>query len=109
MNTMKAWLLLIATAGAELLGCWLTYAWLRQARSPWLLIPSAISLATFAWLLTLHPTASGRTYAAYGGVYVAAALLWLATVDGQPPDRWDLLGVSLTLAGTAVITFAPHA
>jgi small multidrug resistance family-3 protein len=73
-----------------------------------LLIPAALSLAAFAWLLTFHPTATGRTYATYGGVYVAAALVWLWTVDGQVPDRWDLLGAGLTLAGAAVIAFAPR-
>jgi len=69
----------------------------------WLLLPAALSLALFAWLLTLHPAASGRVYAAYGGVYISVALLWLWQVDGIRPTRWDLLGVSLSLTGMAII------
>jgi small multidrug resistance family-3 protein len=70
------------TAVAEIVGCFLPYLWLRKGGSPWLLLPAAASLALFVWLLTLHPAASGRVYAAYGGVYVATALLWLRFVDG---------------------------
>ena len=79
---IKTSLLFFATALAEIFGCFLPYLWLRKEGSPWLLLPAAISLATFVWLLTLHPAASGRVYAAYGGVYVATALLWLRLVDG---------------------------
>jgi small multidrug resistance family-3 protein len=100
--------LFITTAVAEIFGCYLTYLWLRRASSPWLLLPSAASLAAFAWLLAQHPSAAGRTYAAYGGVYVAVALLWLWLVDGVLPDRWDLAGAVVTLAGMAIIAFAPR-
>jgi len=81
-----------------------------QQRAPvWVLLPAAASLALFVWLLTLHPAASGRVYAAYGGVYVATALVWLWWVDGIAPTRWDLLGAGLALAGMAVIVWAPRA
>ena len=96
------------TALAEIVGCYLPWLWLRQQGSAWLLLPAAASLALFAWLLTLHPTASGRVYAAYGGVYVCVALLWLWRVDGVAPTRWDLLGAMLCLAGMAVIMFSPR-
>ena len=103
-------LLFAVTACAEILGCYLPYLWLRHDRSPWLLVPGALSLAVFAWLLTLHPeTAAGRTYAAYGGVYVATAIVWLWVVDGQRPDHWDLLGAALCLTGMAIIYFGPRA
>ncbi|WP_420009324.1 YnfA family protein [Xanthomonas sacchari] len=105
---MKTLLLFVLTAVAEILGCYLPYLWLREQRSAWLLLPAAGSLAAFVWLLTLHPAASGRVYAAYGGVYVAVALLWLWTVQGMSPTRWDLLGAGLCLAGMAVIMFAPR-
>jgi small multidrug resistance family-3 protein len=100
-------LLFVVTAVAEIVGCYLPYLWLRHGKSPWLLAPAALSLALFAWLLTLHPTAAGRVYAAYGGVYVSVALLWLWGVEGIPPAKWDLLGVGLCLAGMLVIMFAP--
>ncbi len=100
---LKTLLLFAATALAEIVGCYLPYLWLRQQASAWLLLPAAASLALFAWLLTLHPTASGRVYAAYGGVYVCAALLWLWQVDGIRPSRTDLLGAALCLSGMAVI------
>ena len=108
MSFAKTLLLFVATASAELLGCWLTYAWLRQGRTAWLVVLSAISLAAFAWLLTLHPTSSGRVYASYGGIYVAGAVVWLWLVDGQVPDRWDLVGAALTITGTLVIAFGPR-
>lgn len=96
------------TAVAEIVGCFLPYLWLRKGASPWLLVPGAAALAAFAWLLTLHPTGAGRTYAAYGGVYVATAVFWLWLVEGARPDRWDLLGASLCVLGTAIIVLGPR-
>jgi len=100
---LKTFGLFALTALMEILGCYLPWLWLRQNASIWLLVPAALALTAFAWLLTLHPTASGRIYAAYGGVYVSAALLWLWLVDGVKPSRWDLIGVSLCLCGMLVI------
>lgn len=77
--------------------------------SPWLLAPAALALAAFAWLLTLHPSAAGRTYAADGGVYVVVALLWLWQVDGVSPTRWDVIGGAVCLAGMAIIALQPRA
>lgn len=99
---------MLPTAVAEILGCYLPYLWLRRGQSAWLLVPAALSLAAFAWLLTLHPSAAGRVYAAYGGAYVSVAMLWLWLVDGVSPDRWDLIGAAVTLAGMGVIAFAPR-
>ena len=101
--------LFVITALAEVVGCYLPWLVLTQARSAWLLLPAAGSLAVFAWLLTLHPSATGRTYAAYGGVYVVVSLLWLWRVDGVPPTRWDPLGGVLCLAGMAIIALQPRA
>ena len=95
MDVLKTLALFVATAVAEILGCYLPYLWLKEGRSPWLLVPAAVSLAAFAWLLTLHPTGAARTYAAYGGVYISVALLWLWAVERQTPTRWDALGVLL--------------
>ncbi|AKU96231.1 hypothetical protein AKJ09_02895 [Labilithrix luteola] len=100
--------LFVATAIAEILGCYLPYLWLRKAGSPWLLLPAAISLAVFAWLLTLHPTGAARTYAAYGGVYIATALLWLWLVEGERPTRWDVVGASVAVLGMMIIVLAPR-
>ena len=100
--------LFVFTALAEIVGCYLPYLWLRHGRSAWLLPPAAASLALFAFLLTLHPTAAGRAYAAYGGVYVSVALVWLWAVDGVRPDRWDLIGVAFCLAGMGVFVLAPR-
>lgn len=101
-------MLFVVTALAEIVGCYLPYRWLKEGASAWLLIPAAASLAAFAWLLTLHPSAAGRTYAAYGGVYVAVALVWLWAVDRIRPSGWDWAGVSLTIAGMALIAFQPR-
>jgi small multidrug resistance family-3 protein len=100
--------LFVLTAVAEIVGCYCPFLWLRRGQSGWLVLPAALSLTAFAWLLTLHPFAAGRVYAAYGGVYVAVALLWLWLVDGVSADRWDLIGVTVTLAGMAIIAFAPR-
>ena len=108
MNLVLTISLFVVTALAEIVGCYLPYLWLRQSRSPWLLIPAALSLSLFAWLLTLHPAASGRVYAAYGGIYVSVALGWLWLVDGVTPQRTDLIGVALCGAGMAVIMLAPR-
>lgn len=108
MNILNTVALFMITAIAEIVGCYLPALWLKHGKSPWLLIPSAISLSLFAWLLTFHPAASGRVYAAYGGMYVTVAIAWLWLVDGIRPGRWDYAGVALCLAGMSLIMFAPR-
>jgi small multidrug resistance family-3 protein len=105
---IKTLLLYLFTALAEIVGCYLPYLWLKQGRSAWLLLPAAVSLALFAWLLTLHDAASGRVYAAYGGMYIAAAIAWLWLVDGIRPSAWDVAGVAVALAGMGIIAFQPR-
>lgn len=95
--------LFILTALAEIIGCYLPYLWLKAGYSAWLLVPAAASLALFVWLLTLHPQAAGRVYAAYGGIYVSVALLWLWVVDAIRPSWSDWLGMSLILTGMLII------
>ena len=97
------------TAVAEIVGCYLPWLVLKQGRSAWLLVPAALSLAAFAWLHTLHPTAAGRTYAAYGGMYIAVALVWLRVVDGVALTRWDVAGAGVALVGMAIIALQPAA
>ena len=108
MFELKTIALFLVTAIAEIVGCYLPYLWLRQDKSVWLLIPAAISLTLFAWLLSLHPTAAGRVYAAYGGVYIFVAVLWLWVVDGIKPTSWDIVGALVALTGMAIIIFAPR-
>ena len=103
MEILKIFSLFLVTAIAEIIGCYLPYLWLKQNGSTWLLVPAAISLALFAWLLTLHPQATGRVYAAYGGVYVMVALFWLWSVDGVEPTTSDWIGIGLVLLGMSVI------
>lgn len=108
MAVLQTFLLFVLTALAEIIGCYLPYLWLRKGYSAWLLLPAAASLALFAWLLTLHPEASGRVYAAYGGVYISMALLWLWLADGVRPVASDWIGTGLCLAGMLVIMFGPR-
>lgn len=105
---LRTSLLFVLTALAEILGCYLPWLVLKQGKPAWLLMPAAVSLALFAWLLTLHPSAAGRTYAAYGGVYIAVALAWLWAVDGITPTRWDMVGAGVALLGMAIIALQPH-
>ena len=100
--------LFFITAIAEIVGCYLPYLWLREGKSIWLLVPGVLSLFAFAWLLSLHPTAAGRVYAAYGGVYIFTAILWLWTVDGIRPTAWDFVGSGVALVGMAIIMFGPR-
>ncbi|WP_194436624.1 YnfA family protein [Vibrio fluminensis] len=108
MLEIKTLGLFFVTAIAEILGCYLPYLWLKEDKSIWLLLPAAFFLGLFAWLLSLHPTAAGRVYAAYGGVYIFVAILWLWVVDGIRPSIWDVVGVSVALTGMAIIMFAPR-
>ena len=108
MLELKTIGLFFITALAEILGCYLPYLWLKEGKSGWLLVPAAVSLALFAWLLSLHPTAAGRVYAAYGGVYIVVAILWLWSVDGVRPTIWDLVGSGVALLGMAIIMFSPR-
>ena len=100
-----------ATAAfAEIGGCFSMWAWLRDGRSAWWLAPGLVSLALFAWLLTLvESVAAGRAYAAYGGVYICASLAWLWAIEGVRPDRSDILGAAVCLVGAAIIVFGPRA
>jgi small multidrug resistance family-3 protein len=106
---LKVFSLFVVTAIAEIVGCYLPYLWLRQGASVWLLLPAALSLALFAWLLTLHPTAAGRVYAAYGGVYVSVAIVWLWLVDDIRPAMSDWVGVAVILVGMGILMFGPRA
>ena len=107
MFELKTILLFFVTAIAEIIGCYLPYLWLKHDKSILLLIPAAISLSLFAWLLSLHPTAAGRVYAAYGGVYIFVAIIWLWIVDGVKPTTWDIFGAIVAIIGMAIIMFAP--
>lgn len=106
---MHSAILYIGAALAEIAGCFAFWAWARMGRSLLWLIPGSASLLIFAWLLTLVDTSqAGRAYAAYGGIYITSALLWLWLAEGVRPDRWDLAGAALCLLGAAVIFFGPH-
>lgn len=99
----------VAAAFLEIAGCFTFWAWLRQGRPAWLVAPGILSLVLFAWCLTRVESAyAGRAYAAYGGFYIAASLVWLRGVEGVAPDRWDLVGSSICVFGALVIVFAPR-
>ncbi len=108
MEILKILGLFIVTALAEIIGCYLPYLWLKEDKSAWLLLPAAISLAMFAWMLTLHPHAAGRVYAAYGGVYISVAIMWLWAVDSVRPTITDFIGVGVCLIGMVIIMFGTN-
>lgn len=106
---MKTAIVYVLAAFAEIAGCFAFWAWARLGKSVWWLAPGALALVLFAWLLTLiDSAAAGRAYAAYGGVYIAASLVWLMAVEGVRPDRSDLIGAAICLAGAAVILAGPR-
>lgn len=107
---MKTAFVYVGAAVAEIAGCFAFWGWLRLGKPAWWLLPGILSLVVFAWLLTLVGTAAaGRAYAAYGGIYIVASLVWLWTIEGVRPDRWDVAGASICLIGAAVILIGPRA
>ena len=107
-KVLSTFVLFLVTAVMEILGCYFAYLILNQGRSHWLWIPTALALGAFVWLLTLHPAASGRIYAAYGGIYIFTALLWLRYVDQVQLSRWDVMGGAVVLIGAAMIILQPQ-
>jgi small multidrug resistance family-3 protein len=106
---MRTFAVYIAAALAEIAGCFAFWAWLRLGRSALWLLPGVLSLALFAWLLTRADAAfAGRAYAAYGGVYIAASLLWLWAIEGTRPDRWDITGALICVLGAGIILLGPR-
>ncbi|MBS0491130.1 MULTISPECIES: YnfA family protein [unclassified Phenylobacterium] len=102
-------LIYIAAAAAEIAGCFSFWMWLREGKPVWWIAPGIASLIAFAWLLTLvDAAAAGRAYAAYGGIYVAASLVWLLAVEGVRPDRWDLIGAAVCIVGAGIILLGPR-
>jgi small multidrug resistance family-3 protein len=100
----------MGAALAEIAGCFSFWAWLRLGKPIWWIAPGLASLIVFAYLLTLVDAAfAGRAYAAYGSVYIAASLVWLWVVEGSRPDRWDLIGAVVCIAGALLILFGPRA
>lgn len=101
--------LYICAGLAEISGCYAFWSWLRLGRSALWAIPGTISLLAFALLLTrIDSDSAGRAFAAYGGVYITASLIWMKAIEGRSPDRWDILGAAICLAGAAVILWAPR-
>ena len=106
---MKSFAALTIAAFFEIAGCFAFWAWLRLGKTVWWLVPGVVSLALFAWLLTLADVPyAGRTYAAYGGIYIAASLAWLAVMERVTPDRWDAIGAAVCIAGAAIMLYAPR-
>jgi len=107
---LRSFLFYAAAAIAEIAGCFSFWAWLRLGKPVWWLLPGIASLMLFAWALTfVESDAAGRAYASYGGVYIAASLLWLWIVEGARPDRWDVTGALICLIGAGIILFGPRA
>ena len=105
---LTTFFLFLVTAVMEILGCYFPYLILNQGKSQWLWVPTVLALAAFVWLLTLHPAASGRIYAAYGGIYICTALIWLKYVDQVNLTRWDMFGGMVVILGALIIILQPQ-
>ncbi|MCX2561615.1 YnfA family protein [Acetobacter farinalis] len=109
MLRLTPFLIYLAAGFAEIAGCFAVWLWLKEGRSAWLLLPGLASLLLFALLLTrIESDSAGRAYAAYGGVYITASLLWMRLVEGRTPDKWELLGAMVCLGGASIILMAPR-
>ena len=99
----------VGAAVAEISGCFAFWAYFRLSRSVFWLAPGFVSLVLFAYLLTrVDSDFAGRAYAAYGGIYIAASILWLWLVENRTPDRWDIIGAAFCLLGAAIILWGPR-
>nr|WP_298797709.1 YnfA family protein [uncultured Acetobacter sp.] len=109
MFLIKPFLIYLAAGFAEIAGCFAVWLWLKEGRSAWLLVPGLISLIVFAVLLTrIESDSAGRAYAAYGGIYITASLIWMRVVEGRAPDKWELLGALVCMGGASMILLAPR-
>ncbi len=99
----------VLAAAAEIGGCFAFWAWLRLDKSPLWVLPGIASLVLFAWLLAqVDARFAGRAYAAYGGIYIFASLVWMWAVEGSRPDRWDSIGAAVAVMGALIILFGPR-
>ncbi|MBR9910294.1 MAG: YnfA family protein [Gammaproteobacteria bacterium] len=99
--------LFVFAALLEIAGCYTFWVWWKLDKSPLWLLPGMVSLAGFAWMLSqVEASFAGRAYAAYGGVYIAASLLWGAVVERQFPNGYDMLGVVFCFVGAVLIFFS---
>ncbi len=106
---MKNFAVYALAALAEIGGCFAFWAWLRLGKTPWWAGTGTLSLIVFALLLTrIDASVAGRAFAAYGGVYIVASIAWMRFVENARPDRWDLIGGAVCLAGAAIILFGPR-
>ena len=109
MFILKPLLIYVFAGFAEIAGCFAVWLWLKEGRSAWLLLPGLCSLALFAFLLTrIDAESAGRAYAAYGGVYITASLIWMRVIEGRTPDKWELVGAIICLIGAFLILCAPR-
>jgi small multidrug resistance family-3 protein len=110
MTVVRSIALFVLAALAEIGGAWLVWQGVREHRGLLFAGAGVIALGAYGFVATLQPDANfGRILAAYGGVFVAGSLLWGMVVDGFRPDRFDIMGAALCLAGVAVIMYAPRA
>jgi small multidrug resistance family-3 protein len=106
---MQTFVFFVIAALSEISGCYTFWVWLKLGRSVFWVISGLLALVVFAIALTkVDASSAGRAYAAYGGIYILSSLVWLWLVEGVKPDRWDLLGVMVSIVGTLVILFSPH-
>ncbi len=106
---MQTFIFFLLAALGEISGCYAFWVWLRMGKSIFWIAPGVLALIFFAVALTkVNASNAGRVYAAYGGIYILSSLFWLWLAEGIKPDRWDLIGVAISLLGTAVILFSSH-
>ena len=106
---MRSFAFYLGAAVAEIAGCFAFWAWLRLGKNVLWVLPGLVALVIFALLLTrIDAVFAGRAYAAYGGVYIMASLLWLWIVEGAQPDRWDIVGAVVCLVGAGIILLGPR-
>ena len=109
MTVVRSVPLFLLAAVAEIGGAWLVWQAVREQRPWWWAALGVVALGLYGFVATLQPEASfGRVLAAYGGVFVAGSMAWAVALDGFRPDRWDVVGAGLCVAGVVVVMYAPR-
>ena len=101
------WIFILA-AIFEIGGCYFVWLWLKEYKSYWYGIAGMILLAAYGVIATFQPSTFGRVYAAYGGIFIIASLVWAYQLDHFRPDRWDIIGSLIVLIGVVIIYYAPR-
>lgn len=108
MAIIKSFILFVLAGLCEIGGGYLIWLWLKEGKPLWMGVAGALILVLYGVVATWQTASFGRVYAAYGGIFIAMALIWAWKVDGLRPDKYDIIGAIIALTGALIIVYAPR-